>query len=201
MTLKKLTALVMTAACLMNVAHAAKMGAYMGGGLGSSSLGDFSDASTDGDVGLGANLFIGYNLTPYLGIEGSYKYYDQTAYTLDDTNLSFNYNMQTYSLVGKFYMPMADERWNFYAALGAADVVSSINIDVENPYSGYTYRVGTLTNNTILPTAAVGITHDISAYLTGSIDMSVIGGKDGSSTTIAIPTAIMTTLNLAYTFN
>lgn len=197
MKLKNIAAVVIISGALVGVANAANPGAYVGGGLGYSNLENFSDASkTGGNGGLGATLFAGYNFNKYFGLEGGYRHYDKTKYEADDYNsVTSEYNLNAITLVGKGYLPLGENSpFNLYASLGIAEMFAKSDLSYGS------YDLGSDSTHALVAVAGLGASYDINSHVTASIDYSLTGSKDGSSSTIGIPQTDLATFNLAYNF-
>ena len=198
MKLKKITALLITSMTFVGLANAAKPGAYVVGGLGYSQLENFSDATAKGNGGLGGMLFAGYNFNRYLGVEAGYRSYAKTNYTVDDfPDLTFDYSMYAFTLVGKGYLPLGDASpFNIYVMLGAAQVYGKGNIRL----TGTDLFVSN-SNNALLATAGVGVSYNINSHFTTSVEINTTSGRDGDDNHIGIPQSNLATLNFSYNFS
>lgn len=197
MKLNKIAMLVLASSlCLAGSVYAATKGAYVGGGLGYSSLDNFSDASKTNNGGLGGLLFAGYNFNQYVGLEASYRIYDETNYEVDDFNfLNFDYNLKAVALVAKGYVPITDDgKFDFFGSLGFAMVYGKGKVMLDN------YKLGSSSNDAIVAAASIGASYAITPKTVVSLESSFMGGKDGDDNDIGIPQSTLTTLNISYHF-
>lgn len=191
------TFLIASLLCFTGVTHAAMKGAYVGAGLGYSSLEDFSDASKQNNGGLGGMLFAGYNFNQYVGIEASYRIYDETNYQVDDFNfLNFDYNLRSVALVGKGYLPLSDDSpFDLYGSLGFAMVYGKGKVMLDN------YKLGSSSNDALVGVIGIGASYAITKRVVLGLETSFMGGESGDDNNIGIPQSTLTTLNIGYHFS
>lgn len=196
MKFKKLSAAILASLAFSGLSHAAKPGAYVGGGLGYSSLENFTDATRKTRGGVGGQVFAGYNFNKNLGLELGYRKYANTTYNIDGfNNFTSDYNMHDIRLVGKAYLPLNDTSpFNLYALLGVAEVYGTGNLKFDSD------KLRSDSSNALVATAGVGASYDISSHVTAGIEYSHSNGKSGNDNNIGIPASNLTTLNIAYNF-
>jgi OOP family OmpA-OmpF porin len=177
--------------------YAAKPGAYIGAGAGYSSLNDFSDATKKNDGGAGGQIFAGYNFNQFFGLEASYRAYADTSYYLDEyPNVTFDYTMKAWTLVGKLYLPLGESSpFNIYGLLGASNVYGDGT--TKSPINGENLSAS---NRAWLATAGFGLTYDINSHVTTGFEYSYTSSKNGNEDNIGIPESNLVTLNLSYNF-
>jgi opacity protein-like surface antigen len=203
--IKQKIALAISMCSLAFSAHAAKPGIYMGIGAGYSHLADFSDIEKDSETNVGAKVFIGYNFNKYFGMEVSYAGYGETeygeyfSYNSYNNYYVLNYNLKTFSAVGKFYLP-ADENdktnnFDLYVLLGAANATAYV--DLRSSFMSYEYT-DHFSNNAIVGVFGLGVNYNINSNIAAGLEYTFTGGKSGDSDGFGIPQSALVTLNLIY---
>ncbi|MHB1221424.1 MAG: porin family protein [Gammaproteobacteria bacterium] len=182
-------------ALLSGSTYAATPGFYLGGGAGYSYLQEFSDATNDEASGVGGTLFAGFNFNEYVGIEASYRKYADANYTFDnDSNINFDYQMHSFNLVAKGYLPFGqNNQFNFYGLVGVSKVSGEANIN-----SLTTKNIGSSSNEAMLPTVGFGLNYVINPKVTAGIEYVVTQSQDGDDQHIGIPAADLLSLTLAF---
>lgn len=225
----KLCVAVISLSALTGMTYAATPGAYMGLGLGGSKqetptkvvddLGGTDLSQSHKIGGLGGRVFGGYNFNQYFGIEAGVAQYAQSNVKFNVNNVmyngvliknlngSVNYKMTAFDLVGKAYLPISDSGFNVYGLGGVALVHSQVQekANASGQVFGQTV-VGSgdesQTQNKLRPIVGVGASYAIpQTQLTTSFEYShIIGKGDVETSSSAIPSADLVTLNLAYNF-
>jgi OOP family OmpA-OmpF porin len=193
----KTTAIILSTIGFATASYATTPGVYLGGGLGISSLADFSDADKSGNnTGLGGRVFIGYNFTQYIGVEAGYNKYADTSYALnDDTNFTFDYELYTLDALAKLYLPLTsiNPALDVYALGGVASAYGSVS-NVQY----YGYGAPSTSNNTFVAMVGLGAQYAITPHLTTALEYTLTGGTSGDSENLGIPQSSLVTLNVAY---
>ena len=195
MNVKNAIALMAISASVIGIAKAEKPGAYVGGGLGYSSLGNFTETTKKDNGGLGGVLFTGYKFNQYFGVEAGYRKYAATNYILDNApSVTLNYTMYAFTLVGKGYLPLGKDNnpFNLYISLGAAEVYGNAKANA------FGYSKVSSSNNSLLVTTALGVSYAINSHFISSLEYSGTQGKNGDSKHVGIPYSAMANLNIAY---
>lgn len=197
---------------------AAKSGVYVGLGLGASHMDtpdDYLIGSEFSDIyGLlkqtkpsalsfpAGKAFIGYNFNEYFGLEANYMHFAQAKYTSTfgtTANAEYTYDLNSFNLVGKGYLPISDTGINLYGLAGAGYVISKQAAEGRAP--NYTVS-GSNTEGQIRPLAGAGISYDFGdSGVSSSLEYNhMFGQGDVKSDASAIPSADMVSFNLAYNF-
>lgn len=200
-------------ACFSSLALAAKPGAYVGGGLGFSKQRTKNDSlipnssltttSKPDSYGLGEQLFVGYNINEYFGVQGGFAHYAPSKAKSSipgNTSTSKDYYLNAFDLVGKGYLPVSNSGVNLYALAGVAYVRSQTDYK-QTVLGTQTTNVSTH-NNKFRPKYGVGVSYDVPQSPIGAaLEFSRIQGSgtvDNSSNTRAIPNADMLALQIVY---
>jgi OmpA-OmpF porin, OOP family len=201
--LVKFTAAVVALSALAGSAFAATPGAYVGAGVGydylnNSNLNNYlpkpynNVVKFDSNKGnVGGRAFAGYNFNPFLGIEGGYDYYGQPNFNVKNAipakSASVDERYQTFSLVGKAYLPIQDSGFNLYALGGAAYVNDKV--------TGNGLLSDSVTTNEVRPKFGLGASYDIpDSQWTTSLEFARVQGNSK----IASANSVM--LNVSYNF-
>lgn len=219
--MKKITILsasIIASIAMVGLVNAATPGAYVGVGLGSSSLktpdsflfntnNTYNSTNKHQRGGLGGRVFAGYNFDKFLGLETSYASYASSLYkaSANGANASLKYSLDAVSLVGKVYLPFDDSGFNAYALGGLADVRNQVRYSNNGVplASGVTANLknGTTNYYHIRPVYGVGVSYDLQEHLSTNVELSRIQGTGNVKTSAsAIPNADMISLNLGYNF-
>ncbi len=197
-TINKIISIALLTFTINSYTHAMPQGPYVGGGIGGSILNNFSDTSKKNDgLQFAGRIFAGVNLMEWLGLELSYAKYGETEYTLDDTydSVTFNYHLNTTSLVAKGYFPLDKEKkWNFYGLFG----VAYVNANADMLF--FDTKIANESSHAYSPTVGIGATYTFNQHLLTNIEYSYVNGKDGNSSHIAIPDSNLLTWNIAVVF-
>ncbi len=214
----KISATLLASLSLVGLANAATPGAYVGMGLGASTLRTpdsyfFNTSNAAGSSnkrqhgGLGGRLFAGYNVNNYFGLEASYATYANSLYKANTTgrNASLKYSDDAVSLVGKAYLPLDDSGFNAYVLGGLADVRNQVRYNNNGVplASGVTAALKTGTHNyySIRPVYGIGMSYDLQDHVTTNLEVSRIQGKGNVKKSVsAMPNADMISLNIGYNF-
>lgn len=195
MKIRRLFGAIVASVTLANISYAAMPGFYLGGGLGVGNLSSFSDVDTKKTSGFAGSAFIGYNFTKYIGIEANYKMFSKGEYTLPGYRfLNVNYNLKTFSVDGKFYLPFEKTPLSLYFLLGVAEIYGECNVD----YKGE--NILSDANNAVVGTFGLGIGYDINTHFTLNLEDSFTGGSSGDKHNLGIPRSNLLSLNIAYSF-
>jgi len=207
--LTKISAVLLASLTIASAANAATTGAYVGGGLGASTLrtpdAEKYYAYIPGAVkfhnetgGLGGKLFAGYNFTNNFGIEAAYAQYASSEYKATDfvgNTVKHTFDLNAVSVVGKAYLPLSNNKFNVYALGGLALVNASQEVKING------HKLKSESVNHIRPTLGLGASYDINAKLTANVEFSRIFGNGNTKTSLkAIPNADMLSAGLAYNF-
>ncbi len=175
-----------------SLAHAATPGAYLGLGGGLGSIQEQFDFIKDTETSLAGRLFAGYNFNQYLGVEAGYTAIGTNRYWVTDVRgLGVDLSLNAASLVGKAYLPLADNSANIYALLGAAQVYAGY----KTFYANQTWP--TLSQSGAVLTGGLGVNFEITPSLNLGIEVSAFDKKTRHNEEI-IPASSIATLSLAY---
>ena len=203
--MKKMTLFI--AACVSSMAFtsmafAVTPGAYMGIGLGESTLrtpnfNDFPSLSHK-HGGLGGRVFGGYNVNENFGMELGYARYARSLYQFNgfSSNASLKFSDSAIFAVGKGYLPLGNNGFHAYALGGLARVNNKISFRDSDGTSG------SKTFHAVRPMYGVGVNYEMKS-ITTSLELSRIQGKGNmkANAETAIPNADMLSLNVAYNFS
>jgi hypothetical protein len=206
-------------------AFAATPGAYLGLGLGygkqntpsSKKIATPQIKQTNTQGGIAGRVFAGYNINKYFGVEGSLVKLSNATYQSRghnvpfdgsnyNSNASLTYKMAALDLVGKAYLPIQDSGVNLYALGGAAIVraTTEASLHIKNVTANQVIANGSSskTQTTVRPVLGAGVSYDIpNTQLTTGVEYSHTFGKGNVKTsTSAIPSTDLVTVNLAYNF-
>lgn len=211
---------VLSLSALVSVANAAKPGAYAGLGLGASkqeTSNNFIVTGPSGSLfnqtrqigGLGGRIFGGYNFNRYVGLEAGLAQYAQSKYksnlnagSLNLVNATQKYSMSALDVVAKGYLPLGESGFNVYGLGGLALVHSKYEGQVNSILRGVPSGKTSNTQNKIRPIVGLGASYDIpQTQLTTNLEYShIVGQGNVKTSTKAIPSADLLTLNIAYNF-
>lgn len=179
----------------LHFSHSATPGFNIGAGVGAGLLTSDIDLRRDQANVLSGRAFFGYNFTNYLGVETNYTSLGTTHfYSYAYPSVRGDYTLKALSLVGKVFLPFSPESpVNLYALLGGAQMWGSFNIS----YNGY--GLAEFSSSAIVPTAGLGLSYDLTKYLTTGLEVSGFGSKK-SQNGLGIPESTLATLSLAYKF-
>ena len=96
--ISKTLAVIGIVSAFSSASFAVTSGAYVGGGVGYSVFSNFTDATVQGNGGVGGKVAAGFNFNQYLGIEAGYAMYPKTSFVINDykwINDDFNLNLIT----------------------------------------------------------------------------------------------------------
>ena len=176
---------------------AASPGAYIGGGVGYGVTKDFEDATRQDNGGVAGQVAAGYNFNQYFGLEAGYSMFSKASYSANDYyGLSADLNVNAFTLLGKGYIPLGKESpWDIYGMVGMAYMLETANVKY--------YSDNLLSNSRNAPAFAGGggISRQLTKHIRAGVESLVTQKIDGNETHIPIPQTILTTFNLAYTFD
>jgi len=176
--------------------HAAKPGAYIGGGIGYSKLENFNDA-TAGSGGVGGKAFVGYNFNKFFGLEAGYMQFANTKYTYKPMPVvNFTTKLGAATLLGKAYLPFQNNTVNLFASLGVAEYFSDVSVG-----SAYSSVKVSRTQFGQSLVAGLGASYQVSTQVNTSLEYTYMQGHSASGSNYGIPNSNLVTLNLAYGFN
>ncbi len=175
-------------------------GAYIGGGMGNSTVFNFSDTHQITRNGLGGSVFIGFNTISSIGIELVYNRYAQASYRLAvvdyDHIIQFDYQLQSLGLIAKWYFPFGNKcPLNFYALLGSVVTQGQARL-----YDDSGTRYGSATSMGIAASGGIGLSYNINSHFFANIEYRFNAITKGNNSMIGIPVTALTTINLAYVF-
>ena len=192
-----------TALVLAEPSLAADPGVYLGAGLGYEQLSNIKIAKNTGNGGVGGRVFAGYNFNNYFGLEAGFAAYQKNKYKLKqdilDQKVSFNYRLNSTTLVAKGYLPLSivqdDNQFNLYGLLGVSyshvKQTQKVNTSVAN------VKLNNKGNGAFVPVGGVGANYAIDNNLTAGVEYTITGSKS-SKNKAAIPNANLVSLNLIY---
>lgn len=207
---------------LTSLTNAAIASTYFGAGLGYSKLSTSKEFLKKGEKEkfynqprkflhhsnkLGGQVFVGYNLNDYMGIEaGVSRYAKSTNQTQTKLPANFkaseDFNIRTVYLEGKIYLPLGQTGLNVYGLGGMALVNSKRNNSNVNALVVPVAQNQSKTLNKLRPKYGAGFSYDVPRVnLTSSVEWSRVQGQGNVKNSIkAIPNAEMTTVNFYYNF-
>lgn len=220
--LTKISAALLASLAIAGTAQAAKPGAYIGGGLGLTSLetnkfynanditGVFTSAKiTRESGGLGGKILAGYTFTENFGVEAAFTKYATTSEKLSvtngvtSTNQKYTHDLTAISLVGKAYLPLGEgNKFNLYALAGVAEVFSKANNPAAPANAYYTSAlVGSKTTRALRPVYGIGASYDVNSNVAVNAELSRIQGRGNTKTSLsAIPDADALLVGVTYNF-
>jgi hypothetical protein len=164
--------------------------------------------TTKTTVGWAERGFIGWNFTPYFGLEGGYTNYARAIYNgRTPTQFSqLKYTFRGYDLVGKVYFPLGYTGANIYALAGAVRITETLNYtDGGIPLSGIIAQPqpdpGVSHGYNTRPLYGVGANVTLYKHLTFDFEVTQatsVGNFSANSN--AIPFLTMGTIGIAYNF-
>lgn len=196
---------------LLPTAYAATCGAYLGAGVGYSQLRTpahdlFVTPGTVSRGGFGGRAFLGYNITKNFGIEGGATRYARSRYesTAGGVTSSIRYYAEALDLVAKLYFPMPPTRANLYFLAGVVSLWEQIKFaDAGIPtLTNYAAPApGQTSQRRGRPIYGGGLSFDITKHITANIEYTQVQSVGRFSTNpLAVPSAILVTGNVAYSF-
>lgn len=219
----KLSIAILAASVLTSAAaYAATPGTYAGLGLGAgkqqtSNL-DLSNrygvtfGQNVSNTGLAGRIFAGHNFDNNFGIEAGITQYTNADTKFTANNLvsggisgSAEYQMTTFDLVGKAYLPLSESGFNIYGLGGISLVHSKTTTQVTAKNSSINYATSakqSKSQDNVRPVIGVGASYDIpQTQLTAGWEYKHTFGKGNVKNSInAIPSADLVTLDLSYNF-
>lgn len=176
--------------------HAASTGAYVGFGLGASTLEELSDASKTDDFGFAGRVLAGYNFNEYWGVEGSYARLHTQNYILNGYSwINFDYKLAALGIVGKLYLPL-NERFNLNISLGGAELFS--DIDATSIYDTTAHL--TESSEAFVAVVGAGAAFKLTDHLKTTFDLMVYGQREGDESHLTVPGASLLAAGLVYQF-
>lgn len=176
--------------------HAQSTGAYVGFGLGASTLDEMSDTSKTDDLGFAGRVLAGYQFNEYWGVEGSYARLHTQNYFLNDYSwINFDYKLAALGVVGKLYLPL-NERFNLNVSLGVAELFS--DIDAASIYDETTHL--TESSEAFVAAIGAGVGFNLTAHLKTTFDLMVYGQREGDESHLTVPGATLLAAGLVYQF-
>ncbi|TAL64962.1 MAG: porin family protein [Legionella sp.] len=173
--------------------HAGNQGLYVGGGIGLGSLKPPSSLYVDREAGFGGRAFLGYNFNQYFGLETDYAAIGSRKYTSSFfPNTTTKYSLDAISLVGKVYLPLADDSpLSIYGLVGGAQM--------RDKYSNNGWFSRAINNTAYVPTAGLGLNYDFSQRFSAGVELSGYGKKNDANS-YNLPYSALGTLSLGYRF-
>jgi OOP family OmpA-OmpF porin len=215
----KISAAVLASLALVGLANAASPGAYVGLGMGGSTVrtpDSYLFQSNNGfdrftnehqHGGLGGKIFAGFNFNQYFGLEAAYATYAKSSYkaSTNGTSATLKDSLTAFSVVGKAYLPIEATGFNVYVLGGVAEVRNQVNysnsgVALAQGVSAK-YKSGNHLYSDLRPVFGVGANYEVAHNVTTGLEFSRIQGKGNFKTSpSAIPTADMLSLNIGYNF-
>lgn len=219
----KLSIAILAASLLTSAAaYAATPGTYAGLGLGAgkqdtaklnlSNPYGITFGQNVSNTGLAGRIFAGYNFDNNFGIEAGITQYTNADTKFTGNNLvsgelsgSAEYQMTTFDLIGKAYLPLSETGFNVYGLGGISLVHSKTTVKATAKNSSINYAESikqSKSQDNIRPVLGLGASYDIpQTQLTTSWEYKHTFGKGNVKNSInAIPSADLVTLNLGYNF-
>ncbi|MDR3492887.1 MAG: outer membrane beta-barrel protein [Gammaproteobacteria bacterium] len=208
---------VVACATFSTLASAARVGGYAGLGVGYGLIktpGHQAFNITGGGTssrkrgGISGRGFAGINISPCLGFEIGYAYYKPSYYkgTTAAGYSLMQYNVRTYDIEAKAYLPIPRTGFDAYALAGCARVAETVRYPNSNvPLSGAIASPTNVGGNTYAyktrPLYGLGVMYTFNPCISANIEGTQIrrlGNFQNSAN--AIPFVNLITANVAYHF-
>ncbi len=214
----KLSIAAVSLAIMASQANAANTGAYVGLGLGASTLNTPSENIIVGEdaklynqshhrTNYAGRVFAGYNFNQYIGVEAGATNYGSAIYTNKTLTTPVikgtqRYMMAAGDLVAKAYLPIGESGFNLYA-LGGAALIHSMNVGkVYNQNEEVKKATVSATHTLLSPKVGLGANYAIpDTNVTAGLEWNRVFGKKISENMVnTVPGADMYALTVSYNF-
>jgi OOP family OmpA-OmpF porin len=132
-----------------------------------------TESVTPSNTGFGGRIFAGYSINPYMGLEGGFTHYGPSDYkpTVSASCGNPQIRENAFDFVGKGTLPLG--KFGVFAKAGVAVVRTSMSgsLDTDTTLSGCD---SSNTTNYVRPTAAVGVSYDLTPSWVADLSYSTV---------------------------